>query len=702
MSGENKYIEFVREYERIKREYNRKKSGGDLKANNVVSRLESEKLYKSEDSVEHMSSNLKKSNLDHKVLKDMKKKLEDIIKDSSLSDVFKRSAIVHDRDLNRVLYNNIRLFIFENGDTLLHLSARHDFAGILKFDYASDLKDERNHDGKLCIELATPNGSFFKGYIERFGGLPGNIHFDSSPSYVSEFKSKASPSGSSERYIQRNNCQSNQEKHFSYRENVHGADRVISEGGDVMCMATHDNANLINRDNTPCEGESTPQFDSKKDGAKDMSMLGSTKQVILKDSYCNDDYNASTRETLYSDKEHFGYKSNSTKKVSLFEDRPSAPDIVFSKNSIETIDNDRKLMKQYVNDVSSKIDGPDQHINHSLGYNVHMSSNNFSRSSEATDFNLVSRLNDNERIIFKENCRDHDYIDFSGNDKELYAERKRDGLESGERMKLSLSQRVDTILTFSKQDEIRRIIEDRSKNNEQKLDEILNTDGLARYINEHFQDIVYEGGNTLLHISALADFGGIFEFNVGKSVIKRKNGDGKRCVELARYDGEFYAGLVKLGFASARKRKSSSSEGDEKSSKSIGSQQPVCKQGQHSDRRRHPHGSYKDRIREIIEDSEMTGEEKWNELFNEKDFYNYVNSNFRDIIYDGGNTLLHLAAKADFTGVFNIANSLTVLHRLNDAGQKCIDLAKDGGEFSQIFRMYDNTEDYQRELEGSR
>ena len=206
--------------------------------------------------------------------------------------------------------------------------------------------------------------------------------------------------------------------------------------------------------------------------------------------------------------------------------------------------------------------------------------------------------------------------------------------------------------------QIKGIIQNKDMTDGEKLDEILTKNELRQYILGRLKNIVYDNGDTLLHISARADFGGIFAFDESIRCMDIMNEAGEKCIDLSPKGGNFRSEYDKCKTSSSQRRSP-----DQRNN--VGTKPLV---------------SPKDRIKEIIEDKKMSSEARFNTLFDEE-LSSYINDNFVEITYEGGDTLLHIAAKSDFGCIFNFDGSRLILHKKNNAGKECLDFAKKNKEF---------------------
>lgn len=90
---------------------------------------------------------------------------------------------------------------------------------------------------------------------------------------------------------------------------------------------------------------------------------------------------------------------------------------------------------------------------------------------------------------------------------------------------------------------------------------------------------------------------------------------------------------------------------------------------------------YKQRLRDIIEDTNDSDSNRTDQLVEDTAFYNYVNNRIKDFVYEGGDTILHLSARVDFGGTFIFKKYEQILETKNDDGKTCLDLADKNGKF---------------------
>lgn len=102
-------------------------------------------------------------------------------------------------------------------------------------------------------------------------------------------------------------------------------------------------------------------------------------------------------------------------------------------------------------------------------------------------------------------------------------------------------------------------------------------------------------------------------------------------------------------------------------------------------------GDFKSIAKQIIEDTTKSREDKTKSLKETEGLMQYLDENIKELSYDDGDTLLHIAARCDYPDLFMFSSTKHIMHNKNNKDQKCVDLAVKEGLFYAEFLKHDSS-----------
>lgn len=440
-------------------------------------------------------------------LTSIKDKLKEVIQNVRETSEKRYSLIYNDATLRDYIVSNFTKIIYECGNTLLHIAARAEFKDIFKFDRYEEIKDMRNDQNQHFIDLAKENGEFWLEYSKLSSTSINKPANDDEELLNGEKVEKLSEENDLDQSLDDNtvNTVTNDGKMLvdALEEDRH---EEICNSVDIEQKPPLNIDESENHDDFVKKTLSLPKkaYHDLKELLRRLNEDDQEKKEFLR--LLNED-DQELKELLRP-----LIKNGKLKELlrHLDEDDQEPEDLLRLLNeTAQEPEESRILMNEDEQAIEELFTILNENCNPNSGLPV---------SCKSTDEDVT---------IDKEIPNEHEYIQSSSK-------------PTPDPTPLSHKTKEQC------KEEVKSIIENKNMTADEKLGMILNDDDLSRCLHENFCEFIYEGGDTLLHISAKSDFGDIFNFGGGRQILHKKNNAGQECIDFAPEGGVFWQEFMSL------------------------------------------------------------------------------------------------------------------------------------------------------------